>query len=68
MPTTKDTGATQLKARSNAQSSHEAADCVERPQTRLATVDTAAGGMIAVTRPGMPRLFRFLLALTGVKV
>jgi hypothetical protein len=27
-----------------------------------------AGGTVAVTRPGMPWLFRVLLALTGVRV
>jgi hypothetical protein len=34
----------------------------------LSTIDTVAGGTVAVTRPAMPRLFRFLLALTGVRV
>jgi hypothetical protein len=51
----------------------EASVCADRrgrptagPQ--LATVDIVAGGAVAVTRPGMPRIFRLLLALTGVKV
>jgi hypothetical protein len=47
----------------------------ERARARLSlfhpvmkTVDIVGPGKIAVTRPGMPRLFRFLLALTGVRV
>jgi hypothetical protein len=35
---------------------------------RATTVDLAADGAIAVVRPGVPRLARVLLALTGVKV
>jgi hypothetical protein len=35
---------------------------------QLATVDIVAGGKVAVTHPGMPRIFRLFLALTGVKV
>jgi hypothetical protein len=37
-------------------------------QPVMKTVDIVGPGKIAVTRPGMPRLFRFLLALTGVRV
>jgi hypothetical protein len=38
------------------------------PCANLATVDVVADGSLAVTRPAIPRLFRFLLLLTGVKV
>jgi hypothetical protein len=34
----------------------------------LSAVDLAPSGMVAVTRPSMPRIFRLLLALTGVRV
>jgi hypothetical protein len=37
-------------------------------QLTTTTVTVAGPGKVAVTRPGMPRLFRFLLALTGVRV
>jgi len=36
--------------------------------SQLDTVDLTCGGAVAVTRPGMPRIFRLLLALTGVRV
>jgi hypothetical protein len=41
-----------------------------RPATapQLSTVDIVAGGKTAVTRPSVPPVFRFLLALTGVRV
>jgi hypothetical protein len=35
---------------------------------KLATVDIVAGGKLAVTRPRVPRIFRLLLLLTGVRV
>src|SRR5579863_3627974 len=35
---------------------------------RTATVEITEPARVAVTRPGMPRLFRLLLALTGVRV
>jgi hypothetical protein len=35
---------------------------------QLATVETVAGGTVAVTRIRMPFIFRILLALTGVRV
>jgi hypothetical protein len=37
-------------------------------QLTTTTVSVAGLGKVAFTRPGMPRLFRFLLALTGVRV
>jgi hypothetical protein len=48
-----------------------AADRAGEPRSsgcQLGTVDLAAGGAVAVTRPSMPRFFRLLLALTGVRV
>jgi hypothetical protein len=60
-----------LLSKPNPQAPHEAADRIARKQRtgpRLATIDTVAGGTVAVTRPGMPWLFRVLLALTGVRV
>jgi hypothetical protein len=33
-----------------------------------ATVDVSAFGKVAATRPNLPRLFRVLLALTGVRI
>ena len=38
-----------------------------RPR-RTSTIDLAARGTVAVVRPGMPTLFRVLLAMTGVRV
>jgi hypothetical protein len=38
------------------------------PCPNLTTVDVVADGSLAVTRPGLPRLLRFFLLLTGVKV
>lgn len=35
---------------------------------KLATVETVDGGKVAVTRIRMPRIFRLLLALTGVRI
>ena len=35
---------------------------------RATTVDVVADGAVAVLRPGVPRLVRVLLALTGVRV
>jgi hypothetical protein len=58
-------------AKPNPQAPHEVADRIGRQQmtgARLATIDSVAGGTVAVTRPSMPRLFRVLLALTGVRV
>jgi hypothetical protein len=47
----------------------------ERARTRaslfqfgMKTVNLVGPGKIAVTSPGMPRLFRLLLALTGVRI
>ena len=34
----------------------------------LRAVDLTPRGAVAVTRPAMPRIFRLLLALTGVRV
>jgi hypothetical protein len=34
----------------------------------LSAVDLTPSGTVAVTRPSMPRIFRLLLALTGVRV
>jgi hypothetical protein len=47
------------------------ADGVDGPPAvaaRLATIDVVAGGETAVTRLSVPPVFRFLLALTGVRV
>jgi hypothetical protein len=60
-----------LLAKPNSQGPHEGPDRIGRqktPRGRLSTIDTVAGGTVAVTRPGMPWLFRVLLALTGVRV
>ena len=60
-----------LLAKPSPRTPREAADRIVRKQrtgARLATIDTVAGGTVAVTRPGMPWLFRMLLALTGVRV
>jgi hypothetical protein len=35
---------------------------------QLSAVDLTPGGTVAVTRPSMPRILRFLLAMTGVRV
>ena len=62
---------THPSARPNPRAPREAAGRTGRsrkPGPRLSTIDTVAGGTVAVTRPAMPRLFRFLLALTGVRV
>jgi hypothetical protein len=37
-------------------------------QPIFATVDVVSDASLAVTRPSLPRLFRFFLLLTGVKV
>jgi hypothetical protein len=50
-----ETGGARLKARSTT-----------APQ--LTSVDIVADGKTAVTRPSVPPVFRFLLALTGVRV
>jgi hypothetical protein len=72
MPKTKgDTVTKNSLAKPNSQSPHEVGGRIGRPRTtgaRLATIETVAGGTVAVTRPGMPWLFRVLLALTGVRV
>ena len=72
MPKTKgDTVTKNSLAKPNSQSPHEVAGRIGRPRTtgaRLATIETVAGGTVAVTRPGMPWLFRVVLALTGVRV
>ena len=47
------------------------ADYGNRPKAaapQLATVDMGPCGAVAVTRPNVPRIFRFLLALTGVRI
>jgi hypothetical protein len=72
MPKTKgDTVTKHPLAKPNPQPPQEVAGRIGRQRTtgaRLATIDTVAGGIVAVTRPGMPWLFRVLLALTGVRV
>ena len=72
MPKTKsDIVVKNLLAKHNPQAPQDAADRAGRKQRtdrRLATIDTSAGGTVAVTRPAMPWLFRVLLALTGVRV
>jgi hypothetical protein len=72
MPKTKsDTVTKNSMAKPGPQAPHQAADRIGRQKSsaaRLSTIDTVAGGTVAVTRPSMPRLFRFLLALTGVRV
>jgi hypothetical protein len=35
---------------------------------KLETIEVVAEGRVAVTRIGMPRVFRLLLALTGVRI
>jgi hypothetical protein len=70
MPTTNDPVAAHASASPNAQAPHDTAERISRAQAApcLATIETVAGGAVAVTRPGMPRIFRLLLALTGVRV
>jgi hypothetical protein len=72
MPKTKsDTVTRHPLAKPNPQAPHEVAGRIGRPRTtgaRLPTIDTVAGGTVAVTRPSMPWLFRVLLALTGVRI
>jgi hypothetical protein len=74
MSTKMDSVSAYRSARGDPQGSSEAdnsAGRAGRPPTtgpQLATVDVVAGGTVAVTRPGMPRIFRLLLALTGVRV
>ena len=74
MSTKMDSVSAHPSARSDPQASSEANNavgCAGRPPTtgpQLATVDIVAGGKVAVTRPSMPRIFRLLLALTGVRV
>jgi hypothetical protein len=68
MPTTTDPADAVPLTRSNQKTPQEAASRPQAAASRLTTVETTAAGTLAVTRPGMPRIFRFLLALTGVKV
>lgn len=68
MPTTTDPADAVPLTRSNPKTSQEAAARPQTPAPRMTTVETTAAGTLAVTRPGMPRIFRFLLALTGVKL
>jgi hypothetical protein len=49
-------------------SAERARACGSLFQSGMKTVNFVGPGKIAVTSPGMPRLFRFLLALTGVRV
>jgi hypothetical protein len=56
----------QAPLNANANGADRTARSVTGPQ--LATVEVAGGGAVAVTRPRMPRVFRILLALTGVRV
>jgi hypothetical protein len=44
------------------------ADHRPKAAPQLATLDIVAGGETAVTRLSVPPVFRFLLALTGVRV
>jgi hypothetical protein len=71
LSTTQDPVSERPSTRSDPQAALEAADRTGGPRPsgrQLSSVDLAAGGAVAVTRPAMPRIFRLLLALTGVRV
>ena len=46
----------------------EGADRLATGTPKLKTVEVVGEGRVAVTRVGVPRIFRLLLALTGVKI
>jgi hypothetical protein len=77
MPSKTEPGSIQSGVGINEQQPIEAQICGDRSpkpksEPRLAMVDVVAGGEIAVTRfsmpANMPRFFRLLLALTGVRI
>lgn len=71
LSTTKDTFSARPAMRPDAQAHLAAVDRAGESRmgrSRLGAVDLAAGGTVAVTRPSMPRIFRVLLALTGVRI
>jgi hypothetical protein len=70
LPTTKQSPLARPSTRADPRPPLGAADR-NQPSTNgspFETVDLAAGGLIAVTRPAMPRIFRLLLALSGVRI
>jgi hypothetical protein len=71
LSTTQESVSARPSARTNPPAALEAADRTSESRSsgrQLSAVDLAAGGAVAVTRPAMPRIFRLLLALTGVRI
>jgi hypothetical protein len=71
LSTTQDPVSARPSTMTSPQTALEAADRAGEARSggcQLGAVDVVAGGTVAVTRPAMPRIFRLLLALTGVRV